>query len=184
MLKNKKAQAKYHKQWKARNPEKVQASEVKRRSTPEHRAYQRQWSKENPEKMRKYSRSQRKKNPEKRKALEHKAHKLARFRHPLRILISNAKSRAKQHGFGFDLRESDFNYFPLFCPIFGVRLQYHNHKAAADSASLDRIHSDLGYVPSNVQIISWRANQLKSDGTAQEHFLIAQHGFPKNSLDI
>jgi hypothetical protein len=41
------------------------------------------------------------------------------------------------------------------------------------SPSLDKINPELGYVPGNVAIISYRANRIKNNGTAEEHRLIA-----------
>jgi hypothetical protein len=49
------------------------------------------------------------------------------------------------------------------------------HNRFDDSPSLDRINNMKGYVPGNVKIISWRANHLKSNGTALEHEKIAQY---------
>jgi hypothetical protein len=147
-----------------------------------HSAYNKQWAKDNPEKIREYSRSYVKKDPKKRNSIALRSYYLARVRNPLRSILKTAKHRAKEHGITFELSELDFIYLPLFCPIFGIRLQYWNPKASDDSASLDRINADFGYIPGNVQIISWRANQVKSNGTAQEHFLIYQQGYVKNSL--
>lgn len=36
------------------------------------------------------------------------------------------------------------------------------------SASLDRLDSSRGYTPDNVWVISWRANQIKSNATLSE----------------
>ncbi len=36
------------------------------------------------------------------------------------------------------------------------------------SPSLDRLDNTLGYIPGNVQVISWKANQIKSNATLQE----------------
>ena len=41
------------------------------------------------------------------------------------------------------------------------------------SPTIDRFIPELGYVPSNISIVSLRANQIKSKGTAQEHRQIA-----------
>ena len=43
-----------------------------------------------------------------------------------------------------------------------------------NSPSIDRIDPEGGYVPGNVVVISWRANQLKLDGNAHELRLIAE----------
>lgn len=40
--------------------------------------------------------------------------------------------------------------------------------------SLDRIDPRKGYVKGNVWIISYRANLIKNDGTAEEHEMIAK----------
>jgi len=41
--------------------------------------------------------------------------------HPLRILLSDAKRRAKRVGVEFDLLESDFDLpLPTHCPILGI----------------------------------------------------------------
>ena len=37
-----------------------------------------------------------------------------------------------------------------------------------DSPSLDRIVPELGYVTSNVRVISWRANAIKRNACADE----------------
>ena len=66
-------------------------------------------------------------------------------------------------------------YFPLLCPVLGVKLDYAgNGKGRSEfSPSFDRLDSTLGYVPGNVVVMSWRANRLKNDGTAEEHRAIA-----------
>lgn len=62
---------------------------------------------------------------------------------------------------------------PVSCPvlktplIFGGRLN--------DSASLDKLNPNLGYVPGNVSVISSRANRLKDNGTAKEHCRVAAY---------
>lgn len=48
-------------------------------------------------------------------------------------------------------------------------LRRHNGTGPApDSPSLDRVIPELGYVPGNVIVISWRANNLKRDATIEE----------------
>lgn len=61
------------------------------------------------------------------------------------------------------------------CPILGIPLNYYAEGRQEDSPSFDRINSNVGYVQGNVQIISWRANRIKNNGTSKEHFLIAEH---------
>jgi len=43
-----------------------------------------------------------------------------------------------------------------------------------DSPSIDRLVPNAGYVPSNIIVMSDRANRIKNDGTAEEHRRIAR----------
>jgi len=49
------------------------------------------------------------------------------------------------------------------CAISGVVLTHHNDGTGVKdfNASIDRIDSNLGYVPGNVQLVAYRANMLK-----------------------
>ena len=86
----------------------------------------------------------------------------------LKKLIADARRRAVARGLEFRLSPNDL-VAPLNCPIFRTALVYQADVARLpNSASLDRIDSRLGYTPENVWIISWRANQIKSDATPNE----------------
>lgn len=61
------------------------------------------------------------------------------------------------------------------CPILGIELEYFAEGVQENSPSFDRIDSNLGYIPGNVQVISWRANRIKNDGTSEEHRKIADY---------
>lgn len=58
------------------------------------------------------------------------------------------------------------------CPILGIPIRWYagsgTGKHHPNSKSLDRIDSSQGYIKGNVQIISWRANDLKSNATLEE----------------
>ena len=86
----------------------------------------------------------------------------------IKKMLAEARRRARQKGLEFLVQRSDLE-IPDTCPVFGVRLVYQaNWARMAESASLDRFDSSLGYVAGNVWIISWRANQIKSDATIDE----------------
>jgi hypothetical protein len=81
---------------------------------------------------------------------------------------------AEKEGIPFTITFDDLEK-PEFCPILGVKLNYGcstgvNGKQTRDpnKASIDKLIPELGYVPGNVFIISWRANKLKSDMTINE----------------
>lgn len=64
--------------------------------------------------------------------------------------------------------------FPTHCPVLNIPLNYFAEKRCESSPSFDRINPSLGYVKGNVAVISWRANRIKNDGSAEEHRLIAE----------
>jgi len=92
--------------------------------------------------------------------------------HPLRILLCDAKRPAQRKGVEFNLLESDFDLpLPTRCPILGIPLQYAgNGKGRQDdnSATMDKINNDQGYVRGNAIIVSWKANRMKSNATTDE----------------
>lgn len=55
------------------------------------------------------------------------------------------------------------------CPVFGVEFQVGGGRSPWN-ASVDRIDSAVGYVASNICIISHRANTLKSNGTLADFY--------------
>jgi hypothetical protein len=85
------------------------------------------------------------------------------------------KTRATKNGIPYDL-DADFlmSMMPTHCPILGVEFQrYVGHGSGPFSPTVDRIIPALGYVRSNVMIISKRANQIKSDATPEEVMQVA-----------
>lgn len=72
----------------------------------------------------------------------------------------------------WDLEFSDIVWNKT-CPILGIELDYYTNSRKENSPSFDRIDSSKGYTKDNVIIISWRANRIKNDGTAEEHQKIA-----------
>jgi hypothetical protein len=91
-------------------------------------------------------------------------------------LLARAKVGARKRGIEFSLQESDLDT-PLICPILGCELNYPSltsQHCRPETPSVDRIDNTLGYVPGNVQVISWRANRLKNDATLQELYRLGQ----------
>jgi len=86
---------------------------------------------------------------------------------PERMLLNTARQRAKRRGIVFSISLEDIE-IPEVCPVLKVRLEKSSGSAAHNSPSLDRIIPELGYVPGNVRVISWRANSLKKDATVTE----------------
>lgn len=90
-----------------------------------------------------------------------------------RILKGRVTDKAKR----LVLYESLKDSLPAVCPIFKIPLIYEhgNGYRGENSASLDRLDSSKGYEVGNLTVICWRANRIKNNGTADEHFLISQY---------
>jgi hypothetical protein len=87
----------------------------------------------------------------------------------LQRLVYVAKQRAKRKGLSFGLTLADLLPPPQQCPVLGIPLHYGAGRTRdANRASLDRRDNKQGYMPSNVRVISYRANSLKSDATLAE----------------
>jgi hypothetical protein len=124
-----------------------------------HAKYNAEWSRANREKYRQYSAAW-------------------RAAHPQRYLLLIAKARAKKRGISFELEECDI-VVPDICPVLGIPLFFkektHKKDVTPNSPSLDRIRPELGYVKGNVQVISWRANNIKRDATPEELRKVADY---------
>lgn len=60
---------------------------------------------------------------------------------------------------------------PTHCPVFGIELDYEwsgEYRRNPNKATIDKVVPELGYVPGNVFVISWRANKLKCNMTLGE----------------
>lgn len=59
---------------------------------------------------------------------------------------------------------------PQFCPVLGIRIErgVGTGHHLPSSPSLDRIIPERGYTRGNVRVVSYRANQLKSNATLDE----------------
>jgi hypothetical protein len=89
----------------------------------------------------------------------------------LKMLLNASKQRAalkkREHTLTLeDIKE----FYPIDgkCPVFGFDLQFNSGGFRETSPSLDRIDSSKGYTRDNVQIISWKANRLKSYATVED----------------
>ena len=90
-----------------------------------------------------------------------------------KTLLYSAKRRAVLYSLPFDICEEDI-VIPDLCPILKIPIQRGDHKVTASSPSLDRIIPELGYVKGNIQVVSYKANTMKSDATLTELFNFAR----------
>lgn len=131
-----------------------------------------QWYHANKETVLEQRAKNRAENPEKVGALL--LHRRVRYReNPATFMLHGAKYRAKRYGLAFDLELLDV-VIPKVCPVLGIPLRLGVGKPQDNSPTIDRLDSSKGYVKGNVAVISYRANRLKNDGTADEHERIAK----------
>ena len=91
-------------------------------------------------------------------------------------LYQAAKTRAKRDGLPFDITYQDV-IIPAHCPVLGIELEpcVGTHGPSDNSPSIDKIIPELGYVKGNIQVISFRANTIKRDATAEELRKVLQY---------
>jgi hypothetical protein len=94
--------------------------------------------------------------------------------HKEKSLLTDCKKRAKHSGLPFDIVEEDI-VIPDVCPVLGIKICKDNNERKYNSPSVDKVIPEKGYVKGNIRVISWRANMIKSCGTAEEHMKISQY---------
>lgn len=82
-------------------------------------------------------------------------------------MLASAKWRARRDGVPFDLTLDDVRV-PKRCPYLGIPIFVGDGRPVDNSPSLDRLDPELGYVRGNVIVVSFRANQIKSDASPDE----------------
>lgn len=83
-------------------------------------------------------------------------------------ILNRARQRCLKSGIEFSITICDFE-IPRTCPVLGIELALANTRGGLfNSPSLDRIDNNKGYISGNIQIISKRANTIKSDASIEE----------------
>jgi hypothetical protein len=92
----------------------------------------------------------------------------------IKWMVDGARRRSKRMRLSFNLTREDI-VVPEVCPILGIPLfpGVGQRKRHDGSPSLDRVDPVKGYVKGNVGVISYKANRIKNNGTAEEHLKIA-----------
>ncbi len=94
-------------------------------------------------------------------------------------LYHSAKQRARVLGVPFGLTQEYLQRLVEqndgYCPVLKTPINNEN------PLSIDRIIPKLGYVNSNVRIISWRANTIRNNATVEELQLILKDA--ENMID-
>lgn len=97
----------------------------------------------------------------------------------IRKYFDNARSRAIKNNLEFDITPEYLETIATdVCPIFNESFEWGSAKLGKGkqnltTPNLDRIIPELGYVQGNVAFISVKANRIKSNGTMEDHYKIA-----------
>jgi hypothetical protein len=96
-------------------------------------------------------------------------HLSRRSRTPQEEMLKGARNRAKDKGLPINIKIRDI-VVPTHCPLLGIPLASAkgNGGPKHNSPSLDKIIPALGYVKGNIQVISYKANVMKSNATLEE----------------
>lgn len=93
------------------------------------------------------------------------------FDYRIQCLLNVSRQRSRRKNRENTLTKQDLiDLFPSDgrCPVFGFILEWNSAGFRETSPSIDRIDSTRGYTRDNVQIISWKANRIKSYATIEE----------------
>lgn len=89
-----------------------------------------------------------------------------------RVILGSVRRRAKRKDMCFNLTTEDIRgHIPDYCPVLHIPLAYDTNSDS--SPSIDRYDNNQGYTKDNINIISNRANRLKSDGSSLENLKVA-----------
>lgn len=91
-----------------------------------------------------------------------------------RAILHGCKERALRDGVVFNLKPEDIT-IPTICPILGIPLVIGLGIKSDSTPSIDRIIPELGYVPDNIAVISWKANRIKGKHTDPRIFEAIAH---------
>ena len=135
--------------------------------------YAKEWYEKNKERI-----LENKRRPENKPYLSQKQ-RAWNLANPTRYILNNCRSRAKREGIEFNLSIDDI-IIPEVCPYLKIPLTLILGEGKQESnISIDRIDPTKGYIKGNVQIISKKANTMKSNASKEE--LIT---FARSILDV
>jgi len=77
------------------------------------------------------------------------------------------KARSVRNNIDFNIEPDDI-IVPKKCPVLGIPLKMNTMAAGDNSATVDRINPNKGYIKGNIVVISHRANKIKSNATCEE----------------
>lgn len=93
--------------------------------------------------------------------------------------LRNCRKRFKECSITLEDLQNQWNKQNGICPYSGIKLQIanytKNHNNHIYTASVDRIDSNLGYIPENIQFVSTAINFMKSTMSDSETKILCKH---------
>lgn len=171
----------YFAAWRERNREKLKAyAREHYQANKDHiRARNKAWETANHEKVRAYRAAWAREHPRLPPPKDIQRAYNARYvmRHKAHVMWNNMRKRALALGRPFELTKemvADMLAGAVVCPILGIPLEHSTGQAKFNSPSFDCFYPERGYVPGNVNVISWRANMIKSVASLDEIHAVAR----------
>lgn len=78
----------------------------------------------------------------------------------------------------------DVEPVPSLCPALGSKMHVGTRSNIENSYSIDRTVPEVGYVSGNVDVISNRANRIKSNALPDEILAVAVYSFSKHGHSV
>lgn len=100
-----------------------------------------------------------------------------------KYLWYGARNRARRKNIPFSITVEDI-IIPQHCPVLGMTLVSNISKGRTydNSPTIDRIIPNIGYIPSNIRVISHKANSIKGSSTLDELRAVLQ--YMKGKCDV
>ncbi len=89
-----------------------------------------------------------------------------------RFYVKKQNSKADKKIFTIEWKDV---HIPTICPILKIKLDYFGKYRDDDYPTYDRTDNTKGYIPGNVEIISWKANRIKNEGSLEDHRMIVDY---------
>lgn len=128
---------------------------------------------------RQYEKELRLKNPELVKSRSRKYVGRLRVENPKKYTCAQMRSSSAKRAKVYELEHNIDTEYVIsiavdICPILNVEIRYGGGEKNDYSASLDRINPKKGYIKGNVQVISLKANLMKSNANERELILFSR----------
>ena len=165
ILIRKERNAKKAREWRAKNKDRcrLHSRTAYQKNKEKRKVSDRKYYESNKERIIKKQKEYYKNNPEHFKLYQ----KDLRKRRPSKHLYEHARRRAREKGIEFKISEKDI-VVPSFCPLLEIPIFNGTNTMCDNSPSVDRIDLNLGYIPENIMVISYKANRMKSNSTFEE----------------